>query len=108
MISDSMATSNTEFEKYIADYTEMFAGIKSNTWTMCSTANATYTDCPIPNDTDEFAVTSYNPSTLTQNVQTFKVPPMPSYDVKVFNYSTKEWNSADSTLLCYEFIENNA
>ena len=27
MISESMATSNTVFEKYIAEYTEIFAGI---------------------------------------------------------------------------------
>ena len=68
MISESMATSNVVFEKYIADYTEMFAGIESNSWAMCTTTNSTYTDCPIPNNTEEFAVTSYNPTTLSQTV----------------------------------------
>ena len=33
---------------------------------------------------------------------------MPSYEVSVFDYSTSEWKVAETTILCYDFIENNA
>lgn len=103
-----MDTNNPVFEKYVADYTEKFAGIKSDAWGMCSSVNATYTDCPIAPDTDEFVVTSYNPAALSVDVQTFKVPPSASYNVEVFDYSSSSWNEAESTLLCYNFLENNS
>lgn len=102
-----MDTNNAEFEKHIADYTEKFAGIKSNSWSMCSSVNATYTDCPIVPETSEFAVTSYNPAAIPVDVQTFKVPPSPSYDVQVFDTESDSWTDAESTLLCYNFLENN-
>ena len=90
------------------DYSEKYAGIVSNDWALCTVANATYTDCPIAPDTDEFVVTSYNPSTVTQSVQTFKVPPAVGYDVEIFDFEAKDWQAADSTLLCYDYLENNA
>ena len=102
-----MATNNELFEKHIADYTEKFAGIKSDSWAMCSSVNATYTDCPIVPDTSDFAVTSYNPAAIPVDVQTFKVPPSASYDVEVFDYESSTWNEAESTLLCYNFLKND-
>ena len=81
LLSNSMATNNAEFERQIQDYTEKFAGIKSDSWGMCSSVNATYTDCPIAPETSEFAVTSYNPAAIPVDIQTFKVPPSSSYDV---------------------------
>ena len=74
---------------------------------MCSSVNATYTDCPIAPDTSEFAVTSYNPAAIPVDVQTFKVPPSASYNVEVFDNDSSTWNEAESTLLCYDFLENN-
>ena len=74
---------------------------------MCSSVNATYTDCPIAPDTSEFAVTSYNPAAIPVDVQTFKVPPSASYNVEVFDNDSSTWTEAESTLLCYDFLENN-
>lgn len=91
MLSASIDTSNGQFTKQVADYTEKFAGLHSDKWAMCSTYNSTYTDCPIAQDTEEFAVTSYNPTTVQQGVQTFKVPPMSGYTVDVFDYASSEW-----------------
>ena len=102
-----MATNNAEFEKQIQDYTEKFAGIKSDSWGMCSSVNATYTDCPIAPETSEFAVTSYNPAAIPVDIQTFKVPPSNSYDVQVYNTTSAAWDDADTTLLCYNFLQNN-
>lgn len=102
-----MNTSNVEFEKYVADYSEKNAGILSASWDMCSVNNSTYVDCPILPNTPEFAVTTYNPSTTNHGTQKIKVPPSPYYDVEVFNRTSSTWDQADSTLLCYDFIENN-
>ena len=105
-LSEAMGTSNAEFEKQVGDYTEMFAGIKSDSWGMCSQTNSTYVDCPVEPKTKEFAVTSYNPSTIVVGVQSFKVPPPSSaYDVSV--YEDNEWKTAESDLLCYDFLVND-
>ena len=108
LLSNSMATNNAEFEKQIQDYTEKFAGIKSDSWGMCSSVNSTYTDCPIAPETSEFAVTSYNPAAIPVDIQTFKVPPSSSYDVQVYNTTSAAWDEAETSLLCYNFLENNA
>lgn len=68
ILTQAMDTNNPVFEKYVADYTEKFAGIKSDSWGTCSSVNATYTDCPIASDTNEFVVTSYNPAALSLDV----------------------------------------
>lgn len=91
LLSQSLATNNAEFEKHIADYTEKFAGIVSDKWGMCSSVNATYTDCPVAVNTAEFVVTSYNPAAIPVEVQTFKVPPTGSYDVEVYDYTSESW-----------------
>lgn len=104
-----MDKSNVVFEKYVADYTEKFTGIQSDDWAMCTVANSTYTACPISDGTEEFVVTSYNPAAVDAEVQTFKVPPTSgSYDVSVFDMVTNSWTNAESTLLCYDFLENDA
>ena len=59
-----METSNAVFSKYIADYSEKYAGVKSDDWSLCTVRNATYTACPVYEGLSEFAITSYNPSTL--------------------------------------------
>ena len=69
--------------------------------------NSTYVDCPILPDTAEFVVTTYNPSTKPYEMQSFKVPPSTNYDVEVYDTSSSTWNKVQSTLLCYDFIENN-
>ena len=53
-------------------------------------------------------MTTYNPSTLDLDIQTLKVPPSDSYDVQVYDYDNKGWNTVNSTLLCYDFLENDA
>ena len=103
-----MDTSNAVFESYIADYAEMNAGLTSDSWKMCSVRNSTYVDCPVVEDTKEFAITSYNPATVDVEVQTFKVPPTGSYDVEAFDYDTKTWSQVESTLLCYDYLVNDA
>ena len=76
---------------------------------MCSVSNATYTSCPIADGTDEFVVTSYSPAAVDVSVQTFKVPQTSAdYQVSVYDYASSSWVTAESTLLCYDFLENDA
>ena len=107
LLSQSLQTSNVVFEKYVADYTEKFAGIESDSWGLCSVSNSTFAACPVEPKTEEFAVTSYNPAAISVDVQTFKVPPSVNYDVQVYDYPSSSWKEAESTLLCYDFLEND-
>lgn len=36
------------------------------------------------------------------------MPPAASYDVEVFDYGTQTWTSTENTLLCYDFLVNDA
>ena len=107
LLSKSMATSNEVFEGYVADYSEKFAGIQSDSWGLCSVNNGTYVDCPVPFDTQKFAVTSYNPSSVDVQTQSFKVPPANSYNVWGYDYDSSEWQYFNSTLLCYTHLAND-
>ena len=107
ILYESMLTSNAEFVKNVADYSDKYAGIKSDSWAMCSQTNSTYVDCPVEPHTTDFFVTSYNPAAVAVGVQTFKVPPSEDYTVQYWNATTSSWNVAESDLLCYDFLEND-
>ena len=100
-----MQTSNAQFENIIAHYADHHADLTAS-WNLCTVSNSTYTACNVEEGTEEFAVTSLNPSALEVDIQTFKVPPSTSYDVQVFD-EAEGWQSAKSTLLCYDYLENN-
>ena len=107
-LSVGINNQNDLMDQYVFEFAERDGGIEANDWAQCLVTNSTYTACNVKEGTDEFAVTTYNPSTLDLDVQTLKVPPSDSYDVKVYDYDTKGWNSVNSTLLCYDFLENSA
>lgn len=86
LLANSMAQSNAVFEKYVGEDAARFAGLESADWGMCSQMNSTYTACPVHAGHNEFAVTSYNPSSVPVELQTFKVPPQDNgYEVEVFD-----------------------
>mmetsp|Transcript_14468 Transcript_14468/g.19627 ORF Transcript_14468/g.19627 Transcript_14468/m.19627 type:complete len:212 (+) Transcript_14468:1315-1950(+) len=106
-LSRSMAESNSVLEGYVAEFANFYGAIKTDSWAMCNVNNSTYVDCPVTESDSEIAVTTYNPTTVDQDVQTIKVPPRESYDVQVYDYLDGAWSTVESTLLCYDFLENN-
>ena len=105
---ESMEASNAVFAHYIADYTERYGGVKSESWSMCTVRNSTYHDCPVADGTDEFVITTYNPAAVESGLQSFKVPPASSYQVEQFDFRSQDWLSVASTLLCYDKFVNDA
>ena len=102
-----MDASNGLFTTYISDYAASMSGLHSSTWSSCSVSNATYTACPVKTSDTSFAITSYNPSAIDVDLLTFKVPPPAGgqYDVELYD---RGWKNVNSTVLCYDFLENNA
>ena len=91
LLSESMEKSNKIFSKYVSDYTEGFAGIKADDWSLCTVTNSTWADCPVPENTKEFAVTIFNPSSAMLDLLEFKVPPAADYDVQIWDYQYVVW-----------------
>mmetsp|Transcript_23978 Transcript_23978/g.29811 ORF Transcript_23978/g.29811 Transcript_23978/m.29811 type:complete len:156 (+) Transcript_23978:1223-1690(+) len=91
LLSNSMNTSNVVFESIVADYSDQFAGLQADDWSLCSVRNSTYTACSVELGTEEFVVTSYNPSAVDVEIQSFKVPPNSAYEVEVYDYASSSW-----------------
>jgi len=112
-----MTVSNQVYTNLMAENIELRSGLEADDWALCSEKYGNYLTCPTAhysiyprlqgeqNDGEEvieFNVVAHNPSTVTQNIQRFKVKPS-KYIVTVFDETNSAWWYAESNVECYDY-----